>query len=152
MLLQGAVLLAMLFISSYPVFVLLAALLGAGTALVYPTFLAAIAEYAPTAQRARSLGIFRLWRDAGYAVGALLTGVLADTLGLTAALGAIGGLTGLSALVIRRRMYCLPEVEPSTVPPRSCLQPTSLTLFSRFRCGLSFLADGVSGHFRVGSS
>ena len=106
MLLQGMVLLAMLFTASYPGFLLLAALLGAGTALVYPTFLAAVAEYAPLAQRAHSIGIFRLWRDAGYAVGALLTGVLADWLGLSAALGTIGGLTLASAAVIRYRMHC----------------------------------------------
>ena len=108
MLLQGAVLLAMLFADAYPVFLLLAALLGAGTALVYPTFLAAVAEYAPASQRARGVGIFRLWRDAGYAIGALLTGLLADAFGLPTALAAIGGLTVLSALVIRRRMYCPP--------------------------------------------
>lgn len=110
MLLQGAVLLAMLFTSSYPVFLLLAALLGAGTALVYPTFLAAVAEYSPLAQRAHSVGIFRFWRDAGYAIGALLTGLLADAFGLGAALAAIGGLTVLSALVIKQRMYCLPDL------------------------------------------
>ena len=101
MLLQGAVLLAMLFTDTYPMFLLLAALLGAGTALVYPTFLAAVAEYAPLAQRAHSVGIFRFWRDAGYAIGALLTGLLADAFGLGAALAAIGGLTVLSALVIQ---------------------------------------------------
>ena len=122
MLLQGAVLLAMLFTNTYPVFLLLAALLGAGTALVYPTFLAAVAEYAPLAQRARSLGIFRLWRDAGYAIGALLTGLLADTFGLSEALAAVGGLTVLSALVVRRRMYCLP-VADTPGAPLSCAQP-----------------------------
>lgn len=112
MLLQGAVLLAMLFTSSYPVFVGLAALLGVGTALVYPTFLAAVAEYAPLAQRAHSVGIFRFWRDAGYAIGALLTGLLADAFGLGAALAAIGGLTVLSALTVRWRMYCPPVEAP----------------------------------------
>lgn len=133
MLLQGVVLLAMLFTSSYSTFVLLAALLGAGTALVYPTFLAAIAEYAPTAQRAHSVGIFRLWRDAGYAVGALLTGVLADAFGLSAALVAVGGLTLLSSLIIRRRMYCLPATAPAKAPPQSCARPSGLALFARFR-------------------
>ncbi|GAA3990946.1 MFS transporter [Hymenobacter antarcticus] len=123
MLLQGAVLLAMLFAPSYPVFLLLAALLGAGTALVYPTFLAAVAEYAPAPQRARSVGIFRLWRDAGYAVGALLTGLLADAFGLPSALAAIGGLTVLSALVIRRRMYCPPVAVSAAQPARSCARP-----------------------------
>ncbi len=124
MLLQGAVLLAMLFASSYPMFLLLAALLGAGTALVYPTFLAAVAEYAPAPQRARSVGIFRLWRDAGYAIGALLTGLLADAFGLPAALAAIGGLTVLSALVIQRRMYCPPLETASTASlAHSCPRP-----------------------------
>lgn len=123
MLLQGAVLLAMLFASTYPVFLLLAALLGAGTALVYPTFLAAVAEFAPASQRARSVGIFRLWRDAGYAIGALLTGLLADAFGLPSALAAIGGLTVLSALVIRRRMYCPPVAAGNCGHPALAGQP-----------------------------
>ena len=57
---QGAALLAMLLTNAYPIFLRLAALLGAGTALVYPTFLAAVAEYAPLAQRAQSVGILPL--------------------------------------------------------------------------------------------
>ena len=122
MLLQGAVLLALLFANSYAAFLGLAALLGAGTALVYPTFLAAVAEYAPALQRARSVGIFRLWRDAGYAIGALLTGMLADAFGLSAALAVIGGLTVLSAMVIARRMYCLPEAGETT-SALGCAQP-----------------------------
>ena len=123
MLLQGAVLLAMLFTDTYPAFLGLAALLGAGTALVYPTFLAAVGEYAPAPQRARSVGIFRFWRDAGYAIGALLTGVLADAFGLSAALAAIGGLTVISALVVRSRMYCPPDAsgDPGTAP--ACPRP-----------------------------
>ena len=132
MLLQGAVLLAMLFADSYAAFLGLAALLGAGTALVYPTFLAAVAEYAPAPQRARSVGIFRLWRDAGYAVGALLTGVLADAFGLSAALAAIGGLTVLSALVIARRMYCLPKVGAPLPPAASCARPGPVMSFSSY--------------------
>jgi len=69
------------------------------------------------------VGIFRFWRDAGYAIGALLTGVLADAFGLSAALAVIGGLTVLSALVVRRRMYCLPDAstEPAAAP--SCPRP-----------------------------
>ena len=124
MLLQGAVLLAMLFTDAYPVFLLLAGLLGAGTALVYPTFLAAVAEYAPLAQRAHSVGIFRFWRDAGYAIGALLTGVLADAFGLGAALAAVGGLTVLSALVVRYRMYCLPDASADMAAAPSCAPGT----------------------------
>ena len=126
MLLQGAVLLAMLFTESYAGCLALAALLGAGTALVYPTFLAAIAEYAPAPQRAHSVGIFRLWRDAGYAIGALLTGILADWLGLAAALAAIGGLTVLSALVIWRRMYCPPVVVAERPVPAHSSGPAVL--------------------------
>jgi MFS family permease len=125
MLLQGAVLLAMLFTDSYPAFMGLAALLGAGTALVYPTFLAAVAEYSLVAQRARSVGIFRFWRDAGYAIGALLTGLLADAFGLATALAAIGGLTVLSALVIRRRMDCVPVGAKAIVPDDGCAWPRS---------------------------
>jgi hypothetical protein len=68
------------------------------------------------------VGIFRLWRDAGYAIGALLTGLLADAFGLGAALAAIGGLTVLSALVIQRRMYCLPVADAPGLP-RSCPRP-----------------------------
>ena len=120
MLLQGAVLLVMLFTHAYPVFLLLAALLGAGTALVYPTFLAAVAEYSPLAQRAHSVGIFRFWRDAGYAIGALLTGLLADAFGLGAALGAIGALTVLSALVVQQRMYCLPNLRFNPSKAMTC--------------------------------
>ncbi|GAC1376558.1 MAG: MFS transporter [Hymenobacter sp.] len=120
MLLQGAVLLAMLGAEAYATFLLLAALLGAGTALVYPTFLAAVAEYAPAAQRVHSVGIFRLWRDAGYAVGALLTGGLADAFGLSVALAAIGGITVLSALLIQRRMYCPPAPGAAATPARHC--------------------------------
>jgi len=139
MLLQGAVLLAMLFTGAYPVFLLLAGLLGAGTALVHPTFLAAVAEYAPLTQRAHSVGIFRFWRDAGYALGALLTGVLAHAFGLGAALGAIGGLKVLSALVVQRRMYCLP-VADATAPIGSCAQPHPIQ--PRMR-GPSFSSEGV---------
>ncbi|SHL34616.1 MFS transporter [Hymenobacter psychrotolerans] len=139
MLLQGAVLLVMLFTSSYPMFLLLAGLLGAGTALVYPTFLAAVAEYSPLAQRAHSVGIFRLWRDAGYAIGALLTGVLADMLGLSAALAVIGGLTVLSSLVIRHRMYCLPAPDSANSSAGSCAQSAQT-----FRLSSKLLARPLS--------
>ena len=145
MLLQGAVLLAMLLTNSYPAFVALAALLGAGTALVYPTFLAAVAEYAPAPQRARSVGIFRFWRDLGYAIGALLTGLLADAFGLTTALAAIGGLTLLSALVIQWRMYCPPAADSPTTPAGNgtCPKPTELPgIVHPFRLAVSQYSDG----------
>ncbi len=145
MLLQGAVLLALLFTYSYPGFLALAALLGAGTALVYPTFLAAVGEYAPAPQRARSVGIFRFWRDAGYAIGALLTGLLADAFGLGAALAAIGGLTIFSAFVVRSRMYCLPDAtaDPAAAPgcprPVQGLPPAGPVLRYSFRPRFAFV-------------
>ncbi len=104
MLAQGLALLGMLFASSFFHFAALSAALGAGTAVVYPTFLAAIADYAHPRQRAESIGVFRLWRDLGYAVGALLTGILADSLGMLWAVGAIGFLTLASSIVILVRM------------------------------------------------
>lgn len=107
MMMQGLVLIAMLWATTYGIFLLLAALLGIGTALVYPTFLTAIARYTHPDQRAESLGIFRLWRDMGYAFGALLTGFIADWLGLAVSVAAIGVLTILSAFVVHYRMHCL---------------------------------------------
>jgi MFS family permease len=81
------------------------ALLGLGTALVYPTLLAAISDVAQPAWRASAVGVYRLWRDGGYAVGALLAGALADTLGVSWAIAGIGLLTFASGLVVLGRMY-----------------------------------------------
>jgi MFS family permease len=75
-------------------------LLGLGTALVYPTFLTAIAAATRPDQRAESIGVFRLWRDLGYTIGALLSGWIADVLGIHAAIGAVGLLTVASAIVL----------------------------------------------------
>jgi MFS family permease len=82
-----------------------AVLLGAGTAMVYPTLLAAIGDVAHPRWRARSVGIYRLWRDAGFAVGALLAGVLADLVSIEAAIYAVAALTALSGVVVIIRMY-----------------------------------------------
>ena len=81
-----------------------AVLLGIGTAMVYPTLLAAIGDVAHPSWRAGSVGVYRLWRDLGYAVGALLAGVVADALGVQAAIGSIAGLTFASGLVVALRM------------------------------------------------
>src|SRR5687768_6940214 len=89
-----------------------AALLGVGTAMVYPTLLAAIGDVAHPIWRARSVGIYRLWRDAGFAVGALLAGVLADVVSIEAAIYAVAGLTAASGIVVMVRMY-------ETHPPRT---------------------------------
>lgn len=81
------------------------AVLGAGTAMVYPTLLAAIGDVAHPAWRARSVGVYRLWRDAGFAVGALLAGVLADLISVEVAIHSVAGLTAASGLVVALRMY-----------------------------------------------
>ncbi|GAC1479775.1 MAG: MFS transporter [Acidimicrobiales bacterium] len=88
-----------------------AVVLGAGTAMVYPTLLAAIGDVAHPSWRARSVGVYRLWRDGGFAVGALLAGILADAVSITAAIWAVAALTAVSGLVVWVRMY---ETHPST--------------------------------------
>lgn len=82
-----------------------AVLLGLGTALVYPTLLAAISDVAHPDWRATAVGVYRLWRDGGYAVGALTSGLLADAFNIPAAIAAIGGLTFLSGIVVAAVMY-----------------------------------------------
>ena len=81
-----------------------AALLGVGTAMVYPTLLAAIGDVAHPSWRASSVGVYRLWRDLGYAVGALLAGITADAFGLPAAMWVIAALTFVSGIVVALRM------------------------------------------------
>ena len=79
-------------------------MLGAGTALVYPTLLAVIGDSARTPDRATSVGIYRLWRDSGYAVGAIVTGVIADAAGFPAAIIAVAVLTAVSGTLVAFRM------------------------------------------------
>ncbi len=74
--------------------------LGVGTAMVYPTLLAAIGDIAHPSWRAAAVGVYRLWRDSGYAFGALLAGLVADRLGLGPAIGVVAGLTFLSGVVV----------------------------------------------------
>jgi MFS family permease len=82
-----------------------AVLLGLGTALVYPTLLAAVSDVAHPEWRASAVGVYRLWRDGGYAVGALIAGLLADALGIPIAIAAIGGLTFISGVIVAGVMY-----------------------------------------------
>ena len=79
-------------------------LLGLGTAMVYPSLIAAVSDASHPSWRARSLSVYRFWRDLGYAVGALLAGVIADTFGLSWAIGSAGVLTFLSGVVIATSM------------------------------------------------
>jgi MFS family permease len=81
-----------------------ATLLGAGTAMVYPTLLAAIGDVAHPSWRASAVGVYRLWRDLGYAIGALLAGICADWLGLAGAMRVVAAVTLVSGLVVAIRM------------------------------------------------
>lgn len=104
MFMQGVALLFFVFASSFNHYLILASVLGFGTAMVYPTFLATIAENTHPLDRAKSLGIFRLWRDLGYAVGAILTGIVADAFGVNMSVVLVGFLTIFSAAIILVRM------------------------------------------------
>jgi MFS family permease len=106
MFLQGIALLFFIYAGTMWHFILLSVLLGWGTAMVYPTFLATVAENTHPHDRAKSMGIFRLWRDLGYAIGAIITGILADLFNLYAPIIAIAALTICSSFVIEYRMRC----------------------------------------------
>jgi MFS family permease len=113
MLLQAVALALVALGSSFAVWALAAILLGAGTAMVYPTLLAAIGDVAHPSWRARSVGVYRLWRDGGFAVGALTAGLLADAYGLATAIWVVAALTAASGLIVALRMY---ETHPGTRP------------------------------------
>jgi len=106
MLLQAIALIVLVWANSMSHFIILSSILGWGTAMVYPTFLATVAENTNPQDRAKSIGIFRLWRDLGYAIGAILTGIIADLISINAAILFIGLLTLTSAFIIRHRMRC----------------------------------------------
>lgn len=97
------------------------ALLGLGTAMVYPTLLAAIGDVVHPSWRASSIGVYRLWRDAGSAFGAILAGAIADLLGMPAALGAVAALTFASGIVVVVRMR---ETLASRAPAEAAASPT----------------------------
>lgn len=89
----------------FAIWVMAAIGLGIGTAMVYPTLLAVIGDVAHPAWRASAVGVYRLWRDTGFAIGALLAGALADHFGKSVAIWVVAALTGLSGLVVVVRMY-----------------------------------------------
>lgn len=109
MLLQAITLLLFVFANDMWQYITLASVLGWGTAMVYPTFLAAIAENTNPTDRAKSIGVFRLWRDLGYAAGAILTGIIADAFNTNNAILFIGVLTFISAAIIKLRMQSEPH-------------------------------------------
>jgi MFS family permease len=110
MLLQALALLVLVWAQTMAHFVGLSVILGWGTAMVYPTFLATVAENTHPQDRAQSIGIFRLWRDLGYAVGAILTGVLADLFSTDLSILAIALLTFASAAILYFRMPRTPRL------------------------------------------
>ncbi len=109
MILQAAALAAIAATRGFAPWAVASVALGLGTALVYPTLIAAVSDVTPPSWRASAVGTYRFWRDSGYAVGALVAGALADALGLGAAIGAVAGLTLLSGIVVLARM---PETRP----------------------------------------
>ena len=106
MVLQAIALIVLVWANTMFHFIIISSILGWGTAMVYPTFLATVAENTNPQDRAKSIGIFRLWRDLGYAIGAILTGIIADLISMNASIIFIGLLTLASAFIIRYRMKC----------------------------------------------
>ncbi|MCH8937054.1 MAG: MFS transporter, partial [Gemmatimonadetes bacterium] len=84
---------------SFPVWIITMSMLGLGTALVYPTLLAAIGDAVPAVDRATALGVYRFWRDAGFIAGAILAGALADLFGFIVAIQFVAALTVASGIV-----------------------------------------------------
>jgi MFS family permease len=111
MLLQGVTLLIMPWAETMTHYIILSIILGWGTAMVYPTFLATVAENTNPIDRAKSIGVFRLWRDLGYAIGAILTGIIADAFSINASIVVIGLLTVGSAIIILNRMKCRTDMQ-----------------------------------------
>jgi MFS family permease len=130
--LQAAAILALPLLHGFVLWAGVMALLGVGTALVYPTLLAAVSDVAHPSWRATSVGVYRLWRDSGYAVGALLAGGLADLLGVTWAIAGIGLLTFVSGIVALTRMQetlqrtSTPQPELTSPTPAGGLSPSSI--------------------------
>lgn len=104
MLVQAAALALFAAGDGYGVWVLASVAIGAGTAMVYPTLLAVVGDVAHPSWRARAVGVYRLWRDGGFAVGALLAGALADAFDIGVAIWAVAALTALSGVVVIVRM------------------------------------------------
>jgi MFS family permease len=101
---QAAGIAAVIVSNGFAGFAIGGVLLGIGTAMVYPTLLAAIGDVAAPAWRASSVGVYRLWRDLGYAVGAVVAGLTADSLGLKGAMWFVAGITVLSGVIVGVRM------------------------------------------------
>jgi MFS family permease len=117
MFLQSIALMLLVWANTMFHFIVLSFILGWGTAMVYPTFLATVAENTHPQDRAKSIGIFRFWRDLGYAIGAILTGIIADLVSINASIIFIGLLTMISAFIICYRMTCRTNYSPDLSEP-----------------------------------
>lgn len=104
MILQGIALGVMVVVNGMAAWLMTGAALGIGTAMVYPTLLAAVGDVAHPSWRGSAVGMYRLWRDSGYAVGALMAGVLADAFGMSIAIACVGALTVVSGVSVAVRM------------------------------------------------
>lgn len=125
MLIQALALAGLAAAQSLQSFIALSAVLGWGTAMVYPTFLATVADNTHPRDRAKAIGIFRLWRDLGYAVGALLTGIVADAFNTETSIGLIAAITAASAIIIALRMNNRYERGRPLLPTRHTNTPHS---------------------------
>ena len=101
MILQGIVLILMANTEGYPILVALSILLGFGTALVYPVFIAAIVDNAEPSQRAIQLGVYRFWRDSGFVIGAVISAILLQTTSVEITISVVGFLTILTGFFIQ---------------------------------------------------
>ncbi len=119
MVLQAAGIAMVAATTGFTTWVIAAVLMGAGTAMVYPVLLAVIGDVAHPAWRARAVGVYRLWRDLGYAIGALIAGITADLFGLRASIWLVAAITAGSGLVVAIRMY---ETHPRR-PSRAAAAP-----------------------------
>ncbi|GGF29098.1 MFS transporter [Halobacillus andaensis] len=91
-------------VNTYPLWIIGATLLGIGTAMVYPTILASISDVAHPEWRATSMGVYRFWRDSGYAFGALIAGIIADMINVNWAIGLVAVLPFISAIIAWTKM------------------------------------------------
>ncbi len=127
--LQAVGIAGLVVVDGYGMWILCAIGMGLGTALVYPTLIAAIGDRAHPTWRASAVGVYRLWRDLGYAVGALLAGITADVFGLPVAMWVVAALTFVSGLVVVLRMTETLRRAPTSVGPSSastCIEPIDL--------------------------
>lgn len=129
MLVQAAALALFAAAGSAALWAVAAVALGIGTALVYPTLLAAIGDVAHPSWRASAVGVYRLWRDSGYAVGALVAGITADAVGLRAAIVIVAALTAASGIVAAALL-----AETHTTSPRhrgTAASPAAIVRWAR---------------------